>query len=108
MIGFRGFGGKAFLEHALEILGGDAHAIVDALQVQLAAIGLFIVLFKFGDSLKPGGLLNLALWSDDVEGTAKELKARGVEFVMEPKREPYGTMSIFKDPDGNTMLLSSR
>lgn len=78
------------------------------LELGISGADTRIVLFKFGDSLKPGGLLNLALWSDDVEGTAKELKAKGVEFVMEPKREPYGTMSIFKDPDGNTMLLSSR
>jgi catechol 2,3-dioxygenase-like lactoylglutathione lyase family enzyme len=67
-----------------------------------------VVLFQFGDTLKPGGLLNVALWSDDVEGTARELKGRGVEFVLEPTREPYGTQSIFKDIDGNRLLLSSR
>jgi len=36
--------------------------------------------------------------------TARELKARGVEFVIEPKRMPYGTTSIFKDVDGNCLL----
>jgi catechol 2,3-dioxygenase-like lactoylglutathione lyase family enzyme len=67
-----------------------------------------VVLFQFGDTLKPGGPLNLALWSDDVEGTATELKAKGVEFVLEPKRMPYGTTSIFKDIDGNSLVLSSK
>ena len=67
-----------------------------------------VVLFQFGDRLKPGDFMTFSLWTDDVEGTAAELKARGVEFVMEPKREPYGTMSIFKDLDGNKILLSTR
>jgi len=67
-----------------------------------------VVLFSFGESLKPGGMLNLALWSDDVETTASQLKARGVEFVMEPTKQHYGTTSIFKDIDGNAIVLSSR
>ena len=53
-------------------------------------------------------LVYLALWSDDVEATARELIAKGVEFVMAPKKEHYGTTSIFKDIDGNAIVLSSR
>jgi len=67
-----------------------------------------IVLFQFGDKLQPGGQLNIALWADDVEATARRLQARGVEFLMEPKRMAYGTTSIFKDIDGNCLVLSSR
>jgi catechol 2,3-dioxygenase-like lactoylglutathione lyase family enzyme len=67
-----------------------------------------IVLFQFGDKLKPGGQLNITLWADDVEATARDLKAKGVEFVMEPKRMAYGTTSIFKDMDGNCLVLSSK
>jgi len=67
-----------------------------------------IVLFQFGEKLRPGGQLNITLWSDDVEATASELKDRGVEFVMEPKRQAYGTTSIFKDADGNCLVLSSK
>ena len=67
-----------------------------------------IVLFQFGDKLRPGGQLNIALWADDVEATARDLKAKGVEFVMEPKRMAYGTTSIFKDMDGNCLVLSSK
>jgi catechol 2,3-dioxygenase-like lactoylglutathione lyase family enzyme len=66
-----------------------------------------VVLFRFGDELKPGGMVNLALWSDNVEDTARELKAKGVEFVMEPKKEHWGTTSVFKDIDGNVIVLSS-
>jgi catechol 2,3-dioxygenase-like lactoylglutathione lyase family enzyme len=67
-----------------------------------------VVLFQFGEKLQPGGQLNIALWADDVETTAREMKAKGVEFVMEPKRQPYGTTSIFRDPDGNCIVLSSK
>ena len=67
-----------------------------------------VVLFQFGDKLPPGGLTNVALWADDVEATAQELKAKGVEFVMEPKRMHYGVTSIFKDVDGNALVLSSK
>lgn len=67
-----------------------------------------VVLFQFGDHLRPGETLNLALWADDVEATAQELKAKGVEFVMEPQKRHYGTISIFKDVDGNRVMLSSK
>ena len=67
-----------------------------------------LVLFQFADTLKPGGQMNITFWSDDVESTARELKGKGVEFVMEPKRESWGTACAFKDPDGNTFLISSK
>ena len=67
-----------------------------------------IVLFCFGDSRKPGGNRDLTFWSDDVEATAAELKARGVNFVMEPRREEWGTAAAFEDLDGNRFGLSSK
>ena len=67
-----------------------------------------IVLFRFGKSMQPGTLMNISFWTDNVEATARELKSKGVEFVMEPKREEWGMASAFKDIDGNTFLLSSK
>jgi predicted enzyme related to lactoylglutathione lyase len=67
-----------------------------------------IVLFNMGDAMKAGGLTNVSLWADDLEGTVQHLKSKGVEFVMEPKRFDWGRASIFKDPDGNRIMLSSR
>jgi hypothetical protein len=46
--------------------------------------------------------------SDDVRSTYKELTAKSVEFVQPPKTEHWGTAAIFKDPDGNHFLISSR
>src|SRR3954453_4984479 len=33
----------------------------------------------------------------NVQKTYEELKAKGVEFMHEPKSEPWGTFTIFKD-----------
>jgi catechol 2,3-dioxygenase-like lactoylglutathione lyase family enzyme len=67
-----------------------------------------VVLFKFGESLQPGSQMNITFWADDVEATAREMKSKGVQFVMEPKREDWGTAAAFKDLDGNTFVLGSK
>ena len=51
--------------------------------------------------------MNLALMAEDVEATAKEMKARGVEFVQGPQKADWGTAAIFKDVDGNQFVLST-
>jgi predicted enzyme related to lactoylglutathione lyase len=45
--------------------------------------------------------------ADDVEQTAGEMKARGVEFVQEPQQADWDTAAIFKDVDGNRFVLST-
>ena len=44
---------------------------------------------------------------DDVEYTYDKLKTKGVEFIAPPTKQPWGTFSTFRDPDGNTYVLSS-
>lgn len=44
--------------------------------------------------------------TSDVRKTYEELKARGVQFVSEPKERPYGIEAIFKDDSGNWFSLS--
>jgi catechol 2,3-dioxygenase-like lactoylglutathione lyase family enzyme len=61
-----------------------------------------------GHENRIGGFQPLSFISDDAFATAKTLKERGVEFVSEPKKESWGTSAIFKDPDGNQYVLSSR
>lgn len=45
--------------------------------------------------------------ADDVEATAEEMKAKGVEFVQEPQKADWGTAAIFVDADGNKFVLST-
>jgi hypothetical protein len=44
----------------------------------------------------------------NVFATAKLLKSKGVQLAGEPKKEVWGTMAKFKDPDGNEFVFSSR
>lgn len=67
-----------------------------------------IVLFTApGQEQMIGGPLNITFMADDVEATARDLKARGVEFVQEPQKADWGTAAIFKDADGNKFVLST-
>ncbi|MGH7670352.1 MAG: VOC family protein [Gemmatimonadaceae bacterium] len=67
-----------------------------------------LVLFTApGQEAMIGGFMNVTFMADDVEATARELKARGVEFVKDPAKSDWGTAAIFKDPDGNQFVLSS-
>jgi predicted enzyme related to lactoylglutathione lyase len=68
----------------------------------------FVLFTPDGQEDRIGTFFNGALACDNVEKTFKELSALGVEFVGEPKQEPWGTFAIFKDPDGNQFVLSSR
>jgi catechol 2,3-dioxygenase-like lactoylglutathione lyase family enzyme len=52
--------------------------------------------------------IELTFWSDDVQATSRALKGKGVDFVMEPKTETWGTAAVFKDLDGNQFCLSSK
>ena len=54
-----------------------------------------------------GKFQNVTFVTDDVEATAQELKARGVEFTREPEKEDWGTSACFKDQDGNIFVLST-
>ncbi|MES2306516.1 MAG: VOC family protein [Gemmatimonadota bacterium] len=46
--------------------------------------------------------------ADDVEKTYQELLGRGVEFDQPAEKADWGTAAIFRDPDGNQFVLSSK
>ena len=61
-----------------------------------------------GHEDRVGTFVPLSLWADDIQGTYETLRARGVEFLAPPKKEPWGTSVIFKDSEGNQLHLGSR
>jgi len=79
------------------------------IELRLGSSETRFVLFVFDEQgLKPGMMFNGALACDNVEQTHQELVAKGVEFVAPPTKQPWGTFAIFKDPDGNQFVLSSK
>ena len=48
-----------------------------------------------------GGRVFLFLKSDDFWRDYREMSARGIEFIREPKQEPYGWVAVFADLYGN-------
>jgi len=68
-----------------------------------------IVLFTpEGHEGRVGGFMNLSLACADIERTYEELKARGVEFAGPPRKEPWGTMLMMKDSEGNQFVVSQK
>jgi catechol 2,3-dioxygenase-like lactoylglutathione lyase family enzyme len=67
-----------------------------------------VVLFRFDEGIQPGTKVNITFWADDVERTVRELESKGVEIVMQPQKADWGTAATFRDPDGNTFVISSR
>lgn len=86
--------------------------------------GIEIALVKVGSQVKGeaakstedadamAGLLKKGWFSAGVYHTAdcrktyEEYKAKGVEFVSEPKDEFFGVVAIFKDPFGNMFSMN--
>jgi catechol 2,3-dioxygenase-like lactoylglutathione lyase family enzyme len=48
-----------------------------------------------------GGRVFLFLHTDDFHRDHRAFKARGVEFIEEPREESYGTVAVFRDLYGN-------
>lgn len=55
-----------------------------------------------------GGFQPVTFRCDDAYATAEALRARGVKLAAEPKKEVWGTMAKFRDPDGNEFVFSSK
>lgn len=49
-----------------------------------------------------------AFHTDDCRGDYETFRARGVEFLQEPKERPYGIEAIFRDDNGNWYSLTER
>jgi catechol 2,3-dioxygenase-like lactoylglutathione lyase family enzyme len=52
-----------------------------------------------------GGRVGHFLHVDDFAAQHARMVAAGVEFLEEPRHEPYGTVAVFRDPYGSTWDL---
>jgi catechol 2,3-dioxygenase-like lactoylglutathione lyase family enzyme len=61
-----------------------------------------------GEEFKGGHIAPIALRVPDVAAARAELEAKGVEFTGETFDTSVCHMAIFKDPDGNSLMLHRR
>ncbi len=47
----------------------------------------------------------LTLDVSDMDRVVRDLKAKGVTFVSEPDKQPWGTFATIQDSEGNKLLL---
>lgn len=79
------------------------------IELRIANAETRLVLFTpEGHEDRVGTFFNGSFACDDVEATYRQLKQRGVEFLHEPKTQPWGTYTIFKDPEGNQFVMGSK
>ncbi len=66
-----------------------------------------LVLFTIeGDEKRIGTFMNLSFATDDLDATYAAYKAKGVNFLSEPQKQPWGTFAKFTDSEGNIFVLS--
>jgi hypothetical protein len=58
------------------------------------------------DLIRRGKFSGGAFHTADCRKTYDELKAKGVEFLSEPKDQFYGVEAVFKDPFGNWFSMT--
>ena len=74
-----------------------------------AATGILIAQQERGAGEQFAGRVGLFLRVDDFEASYDRMREAGVEFVSEPRHEPYGTVAVFLDVAGNRWdLLGER
>ena len=63
---------------------------------------------RMGMEFVPQSNAHLALHVDDVAAARAELEANGVEFLADTLDTGVCHMALFKDPDGNDLMLHHR
>lgn len=76
------------------------------IELQVPGAETLLVLFH-QPSFEPGPVPGVVFVADNVKGTYEELRAKGVEFTQPPKKEPWGEHAIFKDTEGNLVVIGT-
>ena len=60
---------------------------------------------KAADLMNQIGKTSFIFIVDNCKNTVEELRKNGVEILMEPQTQPYGTQAIIADLYGNSLVL---
>lgn len=64
-----------------------------------------LMLVSWQAAMLPGMHRVIVMATDEIHTLHQELEARGVEFELAPTQTPMGTQAMFRDPDGNPLML---
>lgn len=76
-------------------------------ELQLPAGDTMLVLSTFPTAAPPPNVPALVLACDKLQPTYEQLRERGVVFTQEPKKASWGESAMFKDSEGNLILLGT-
>jgi len=76
------------------------------IELQMPGAETLLVLFSQPEH-QPGPVPAVVFVADNVQATYEELKAKGIEFTQPPKKEHWGEHAIFKDSEGNLVLVGT-
>ena len=51
---------------------------------------------------------SFTLHCDDIDAAYRELSDKGVQFLGEPQRQPWGSFAVLVDSEGNQIVLGER
>jgi predicted enzyme related to lactoylglutathione lyase len=92
---------RAFLRDKVGLKGtdvGDGWLIFDAPEADLGV-------HPTDENEPPSGTSDVSFYCDDIQGTVREMKSRGVEFTSDVEDHGYGFVTHFKVPGGFTIQL---
>ena len=64
-----------------------------------------LMLVSWSACMLPGMYRVIVLAAEDVQAIHDELLAKGIDFELPPTETPRGRQAMFRDPDGNALLL---
>src|ERR687894_428924 len=67
-----------------------------------------LMLVTWSDSLLPSMYRVIVVTTDDILAFHEDLVAKGVSFELPPTKSLHGTQAMFRDPDGNALVLWER
>ncbi len=69
------------------------------------AVRITLSAASVADRPRPGQLAGFILEADDLDATHASLTSHGVEFVEPPTDQPWGRQAVFKDQDGQHIVV---
>jgi catechol 2,3-dioxygenase-like lactoylglutathione lyase family enzyme len=64
-----------------------------------------LMLVTWSSCMLPSMYRVIVLATEDIQATHDELLDKGIDFELPPTETPRGPQAMFRDPDGNALLL---